>query len=113
MLNETCHPRTDSWLNLKLEISASSYREGARGSLDVERVVGLSLCWQRDIIVHGFAVDRSGVETLKFVQIDGMFFLHLGLDPLLQVADRLVVGNIHSKRELLLTSPNWRLLEID
>lgn len=47
--------------------------------------------------------------VLKFVQIDGMFFLHLGLDPLLQVADRLVVEKIHSKRELLLTSPDWRL----
>ena len=33
---------------------------------------------------------------MKFIQIDSKFFLRLGVDPLPQVADQLVVEKIHS-----------------
>jgi len=72
-----------------------------------ENVVGLPRCWRRDIIVRVFC--RGTAPLLKFVQIDSEFFLHWGVDPLLQAADQLVVEKLHSERELLLTSPDWRL----
>jgi len=77
-------------LKLELESSAASDSvEGAWCNLDVESVVGFPHCWRRDITVRDFCCGKAAV--LKFVQIDSRFFLHL-----LQAADQLVVGKIHS-----------------
>ena len=75
------HP-PDNWPNLKLARSAASYSEGARCRFDVENVVGLPHCWQRDIIVRGVLCGITPV--LKFVQ---RVFLCMGVDSTLQVAD--------------------------